>query len=366
MRRFYCLCGNEVGFHDHYCKHCGRDLAFDPQIGTMWSGELIAQDHFFAHSANRGKAVKFRPCAQRFSAIGCNWLLLNEDEHCQCIACRSSRVIPDQSIQRNINRWYRLEQAKRQLFQTLLDLQLFNAAQPAVFQDLRFDFLEDRRSNPNLQLEHVLTGHYDGLITLNAAEADEGFLHTMKEQMRERYRTLLGHFRHEIGHYFWLKFFTTEAQKRQFRSVFGDERDDYAHALERYYQQGNNNHWRSRFITPYASSHPHEDWAETWAHYLHIVDTLQTAQSYGISIYEPQEHNFNRWFVEWARVAQIMNALNRSMGLAEPYPFKLSEIVVGKLHFIDEVIQEYAQRQTNNAAATEKPLADTVASWTKS
>lgn len=344
MKRFYCHCGNEVGFHDHFCRECGRDLAFDPQISTIWSGELIAQDHFVAHGPDGDKSLVFRPCEHRFKEVACNWLISKEDENCQCIACRSSRVIPDQSYKQNITRWYRLERAKRQLFQTLIELHLINAENAAEFSDLKFDFLEDKRSNPLLDLEHVLTGHCNGLITLNAAEADESFLHSMKEQMGERYRTLLGHFRHETGHYFWSKFFVSEKEQQQFREVFGDERDDYSAALERYYQQGNNNHWRSRFITPYASSHPHEDWAETWAHYLHIVDTLQTAQSFGISVYDPQEHNFNHWFKEWARVAQVMNALNRSMGITEPYPFKLSEIVVGKLRFIDEVIA----RHTNN------------------
>jgi hypothetical protein len=349
MRRFYCHCGNEVSFHDHFCRECGRDLAFDPQIGTIWSGELIAKNHFVAHGPDGDKSLTFRPCEHRFTNVACNWLLMNDDDNCQCIACRTSRIIPDQSFANNTTRWFRLERAKRQLFQTLIDLQLLDANKPHTFSDLKFDFLEDKRSNPSLDLEHVLSGHCDGLITLNAAEADEGFLHTMKEQMRERYRSLLGHFRHEIGHYFWLKLFVEEEHKQQFREVFGDERRDYAEALQHYYQQNEQNHWRSRFITPYASSHPHEDWAETWAHYMHIVDTLQTAQSYSISVYDPQEHNFNHWFAEWARVAQVMNSLNRSMGLAEPYPFKLSDIVVGKLRFIDEVIARYTQHNLDKS-----------------
>lgn len=344
MRRFYCHCGNEVRFHDHFCKNCGRDLAYDPQIGTIWSGELRQNTQFIAHGTDGRTRLKFQICEHRHSDVGCNWLLAPEDTHCQCIACRTTRMIPDQSSETNANRWFRLERAKRQLFQTLIDLGLIQADHPEHFSDLRFDFLEDKRSNPNIDLEHLLTGHCDGLITLNAAEADEGFLHTMKEQMQELYRTLLGHFRHEIGHYFWLKFFDSESLKQQFRAVFGDERQDYAQALETYYQKNQQNHWRSRFITPYASSHPHEDWAETWAHYLHIVDTLQTAQSFGLSLYDPQTHNFDNWFQEWHRVTQVMNALNRSMGLAEPYPFRVSEVVQGKLRFIDEVIDRYGQR----------------------
>ncbi|MBO1924665.1 putative zinc-binding metallopeptidase [Thiomicrorhabdus sp. 6S3-12] len=340
MKRFYCICGEEVFFYDHVCKNCGRDLAYDPQIGTMWSGELV-QNRFIAHSGNKKQSLDFTVCEHRSADVGCNWLLSNTDSNCQCIACRTTRTIPDQSYEKNLNRWFHLERCKRQLFQTLIALRLIDARRPEQIANLQFDFLEDKRSNPNIDIEHVLTGHSDGLITLNAAEADEGFLHTMKEQMQERYRTLLGHFRHEIGHYFWGTLFATDDQKMKFREVFGDEREDYNEALERYYQQGKQNHWRGRYITPYASSHPHEDWAETWSHYLHIVDTLQTAQSYGLSAYDPQEHNFDHWFSEWHRVTQVMNALNRSMGVSDPYPFKVSDIVQGKLRFIDETIAAY-------------------------
>lgn len=343
MRRFYCHCGQEINFHDHFCSRCARDLAYDPLIGTLWSGELRDNHQFIAHT-KQGKHLEFRVCANRQSDVGCNWLLVEQDSHCQCVACRTTRTIPDQSHPINATRWFRLEGAKRQLFQTLIDTKLINASRPVSFADLQFDFLEDQRSNPNLDLEHVLSGHYDGLITLNAAEADEGFLHTMKEQMQELYRSLLGHFRHEVGHYFWLKFFDTESRRETFREVFGDERQDYTQALDAYYANNHQSHWRSRFITPYASSHPHEDWAETWAHYLHIVDTLQTAQSFGVSVYDPQAHNFDHWFSEWRRVTQVMNALNRSMGLAEPYPFRLSDMVIGKLRFIDETIAQYTQR----------------------
>lgn len=350
MRRFYCRCGGEIFFHDHYCKACGRDLAYDSHIKTMWSGEDNQNGVFIAHSP-QGRKLTFKTCHNRHTVVACNWVLPSKSEECQCVSCRSTRTIPDQTLTKNTERWRKLEKSKRLLFQTLIELDLINGKRPESISDLQFDFLEDNRSNPAVNLEHILTGHCDGLITLNAAEADEGFLHTMKEQMQERYRTLLGHFRHEIGHYFWLKLFVTEPQKEAFRNVFGDEREDYAQALENYYAKGKQNHWRSRFITPYAASHPHEDWAETWAHYMHIVDTLQTAQSYNLSVYQPQEHNFDNWFAEWARVAQVMNQLNRSMGTAAPYPFKLSEMVVGKLRFIDEVVQQYAKQ---NASAQQQ------------
>ena len=265
MRRFFCYCGEEVGFHDHICKGCGRDLAYDPQAGTMWSGELFSNDQFVAHGVGEidrpVKNLVYQSCENRRGVVGCNWLLSDSDVSCQCISCRSTRIIPDQSLSHNATRWFRLERAKRQLYQTLIDLEIFDSHQPKRFASLKFDFLEDRRSNPNIELEFVLTGHFDGLITLNAAEADEGFLHTMKEQMRERYRTLLGHFRHEIGHYVWLLFFQTPEHIEEFREVFGDESQDYSEALQAYYDSKQQSHWRARYITTYASSHPHEVWA---------------------------------------------------------------------------------------------------------
>lgn len=338
MKRFYCQCGHEIFFQDLYCMKCGRDVGYAPEVQTMWSGE-ISQESGFKAKLN-DQEVFFKLCENRYSAVECNWLVADDDANCQCLSCRTTRTIPDLSMPKNPKRWRELELAKRQLFNSLLDMNLMICKEPSGG-CLQFDFLEDKRSNPSVTLEHVLTGHHNGLITLNAAEADEGFIHTMKEQMQERYRTLLGHFRHEIGHYFWTKLVRLDKDFKRFREVFGDERADYAEALQMYYDSGARNYWRSKFITPYASSHPHEDWAETWAHYMHIVDTLETAKSYGISVYEPKENDFNDWFAEWERVAQIMNALNRSMGLADPYPFTVSVIVEGKLRLIDELIEAY-------------------------
>ncbi|WP_373019617.1 putative zinc-binding metallopeptidase [Thiomicrorhabdus sp.] len=342
MKRFFCQCGQEVFFHNLYCGECGRDLAYDPSIQTMWSGEIHDDQYFYPHSSdpNLPPPKSLKLCQLRESQVNCNWLIASGDSEseCQCISCRTTRVIPDLSQEKNPKRWQYLERAKRQLMYTLLELKLISPHGGEANKDLKFDFLEDRRTNPNVTLEHVLTGHHKGLITLNAAEADEGFLHTMKEQMGERYRTLLGHFRHEVGHYYWQHLIADKHLEDSFREVFGDERQDYEKALKRYYEKGKENHWMGRYITLYASSHPHEDWAETWAHYMHIVDTLETAVSYGLSVYEPKENDFDRWFNEWRRVSQVMNALNRSMGMADPYPFTLSPVVQGKLRFIDELV----------------------------
>ncbi len=328
-----------------YCTKCGRDLLYDPSSKTMWAG-LMTPEGFQAHPSQDSlfQPLMFKTCNNRSSVINCNWAVSNDKDE-QCLSCSCTRIIPEQSTEKNQNRWRKLERAKRQLFTTLLNLNLPIEAFNQKEGGLAFDFLEDQRSNPNVCLEHVLSGHSNGTITLNAMEADEGFLHTMKEQMGESYRTLLGHFRHEIGHYYWDIVIDNDEKLNTFRELFGDERQDYTEALESYYQQGQPSFRSSQYITPYASSHPHEDWAETWAHYLHIVDTLETAVSYGISSYEPKTNDFDDWYSEWARVAQTMNALNRSMGLSDAYPFILTDVVKSKLHFIDSLIDQFTYKK---------------------
>ncbi|MFA6699927.1 MAG: putative zinc-binding metallopeptidase [Thiomicrospira sp.] len=339
MKRFYCDCGQEVYFDNTHCEHCGRDLGFDPQTLSLRCGKR-EKGRFYSQDA-QGETLVFKVCSNHSEPLQCNWLLSIDDTHHQCISCRTTQTIPDLSRKKNPLRWKKLEQAKRRLFYTLLSLNLDVRGREAHQTGLAFQFLEDQRSNPNVNIEHVLTGHYNGLITLNAAEADEGFLHTMKEAMNEPYRTVLGHFRHEVGHYYWMMLLKDESLV-QFRRVFGDERFDYQRALSIYYEYGPARDWPVSFISGYATSHPLEDWAETWAHYLHITDTLDTAHAYGLTDYEPKAHDFDQWITEWARVTQVLNALNRSMGLADAYPFVLTPIILGKLRFIDQLIDSQA------------------------
>ncbi|WP_024850218.1 zinc-binding metallopeptidase family protein [Hydrogenovibrio kuenenii] len=343
MKRFFCRCGQEIFFNNLFCESCGRDLAYDPLIQSMWSGELSEQGFLPHYQDGSNTNVVLKPCDNRHYPINCNWLVTDEAA-CQCISCQTTRTIPDMNVPKNPQRWRILERAKRHLFSTLLLLNLPIQNYRQVVNGLSFDFLEDKRTNPNVALEHVLTGHSHGQITLNAAEADEGFLHTMKEEMGEPYRTVLGHFRHEIGHYYWDKLINNQQRLEAFRELFGDERQDYDEALKRYYENGAPEFRSHQYISMYASSHPFEDWAETWAHYMHIVDTLETAVSYGLSVYKPKVNDFNSWYSEWARVAQVMNALSRSMGHDDAYPFVLTDIVKGKLKFIDKVVDSFSEQ----------------------
>ncbi|MEX2365496.1 MAG: putative zinc-binding metallopeptidase, partial [Pseudohongiellaceae bacterium] len=145
-------------------------------------------------------------------------------------------------------------------------------------------------------------------------------------------------------------------QQDSFRELFGDERQDYRQAMQNYYQQKNPPAWQDGFISAYASAHPWEDWAETWAHYLHMIDTLETANDIGFRIQnDPHAENensgesdlssvkgmnFNALMDDWASLTIGLNALNRSMGLPDAYPFVLSPRATAKLRFVHHIITD--------------------------
>ncbi|OYW17694.1 MAG: hypothetical protein B7Z52_06345, partial [Burkholderiales bacterium 12-64-5] len=147
---------------------------------------------------------------------------------------------------------------------------------------LAFDIVSTL-SNPT-----VTTGHLNGVITVNLEEADDTYRQFNRQQLGESSRTLLGHFRHESAHYLWQRHLSELAWddplRLAFRERFGDEWLDYAAALSTYYKDGAPADWAQNYISAYASSHPWEDWAETWAHYLQIIDGLETCESLGIQV----------------------------------------------------------------------------------
>ena len=216
---------------------------------------------------------------------------------------------------------------------------------------LAFDFLHSPPGGPR-----VLTGHCNGIITVNIEEADNFARERIREEMREQYRTLLGHLRHEVGHYYWDRLIAGTSWLEDFRRVFGDEQQDYAAALQRNYQVGPLPGWEQAHVSAYASVHPWEDWAETWAHYLHIVDTLDTALSFGLDtrrlemeidpfgrdvLFRPNDPGAKRFLSflnAWIALSAVLNELSRSMGQPDLYPFALPRPAVAKLHFIHLVI----------------------------
>jgi hypothetical protein len=271
--------------------------------------------------------------------LGCNWLLEPDDYHNQCLSCRLTRTIPIQDNDRNLRRWRILEASKRRLVYNLLDHGLeFETREHNPEGGLAFDFLEDSRSNPNVAADHILTGHNNGLITINAAEADPEFRVSVRESMNERYRTILGHYRHEIGHYYFNKLVMTSDWIKYFIYTFGNPDNDYQAALDRYYKNGPRWDWQYYHISAYASMHPMEDWAETWAHYLHMCDTLETAESFNMTKVNLKHDSFDSIIGRWMDLTVAMNALTRSVGKPDAYPFVIKKHVIEKLGFVHRVV----------------------------
>jgi hypothetical protein len=328
MRRFACRCGARVFYESSQCLRCGAKLGFDPaRLMITAAGD---EDDGIGSTAAR-------PCRNRDEHRLCNWWVSADSANEYCASCSLTEVIPNLSRRQNRVLWGRMEQAKRRLLYDLLRLGLFSASVTAPFPAPTFRFLEDRRRNPLVEESFVLTGHYAGTITINLAEADDVARQAVREQMRERYRTLLGHFRHESGHFYFDRLLAAVGVRRErFRDVFGDERADYAAAIAAHHQRGQQEAVDTdRYVSRYAASHPLEDWAETWAHYLHIGDTLETAEACEIAPLAPQQAS---WIERWAELSVTLNELNRSLGLDDAYPFTLSPAVVAKLEFVREAL----------------------------
>ena len=358
MKTFTCCCGNTLHFENTQCLGCGRRVAFLPDALVVAALEPIGDRRFRALLPWQSD-VLYRRCRNDIDYQVCNWMVSDADADAYCVSCRLNRVIPDLSSAHNVRLWSRIEDAKRRLMYTVLRLGLpFVGRDRDVQGGLGFRFLADTDPGGGFSFhvpprERVLTGHDDGLITINLSEADTVAREVMRERMNEEYRTLLGHFRHESGHYFWDRLVRGSAWLAEFRALFGDERADYAAALSRYYGAGAPVEWRACWISSYAASHPWEDWAETWAHYLHMIDTLETAEDYGFTIHGepvnsagspaladlPGEDDYARLFADWVRLTTAMNAISRSMGLTDAYPFELNPLAARKLGFVHALVQ---------------------------
>ncbi|MPN18010.1 hypothetical protein SDC9_165368 [bioreactor metagenome] len=209
-----------------------------------------------------------------------------------------------------------------------------------------------------------MTGHASGMITLNVVEADDDERTKRRQALHEPYRTLIGHLRHESGHFYWDQLIANSEYLERFRALFGYENQDYAQALQRHYGKNPlDNSWRGQFISAYATSHPWEDWAETWAHYLHMVDLLETAASYGTCITVPDipgagqqliqnplgpvPPDFSVMQSQWVPLTLLHNSLNRSLGHGDAYPFAISGPAWDKLRFVHETISSYRSRATS-------------------
>jgi hypothetical protein len=368
---FHCDCGQPVFFHNTLCLASQTQLGYEPDLGEVRSlAEGPEPDTWVLASNPKGRI--FKRCGNLNTPAACNWLLPADSAETLCLACQLNRTIPDLLVPENSELWRKIEAAKRLLIAQLLTLGL--PVRPMVEEGdggLAFDFLGTSADGVA-----PLTGHASGLVTLNIKEADDAERARMREQMHEPYRTLLGHFRHEIGHYYWDVLIANGPFLEHFRKAFGDERIDYGEALKVHYENGAPPDWANHFISTYASSHPWEDWAETWAHYLHMMDTVDTALSFGISPkavqrdYEPfteavltdpddpSAQDFLRIVNAWVALTGVLNELSRAMGQRDFYPFALPAPVVGKLQFIHRVVKagsEQVSRDETVAVTIDEP-----------
>jgi hypothetical protein len=360
VKLFECQnCGQLIYFENTQCERCGLALGFLPNTQVMTALEPNA-DGTYTPLADRRRNVSY---CNNYQHGACNWLVdASADTLCQ--ACKLNRTIPDISQPENLRRWQRIEIAKRRLVYSLMRLGLpIESRIEAPEIGLAFDFLAPLSGEDGLG--KVLTGHDNGIITLNVAEADDAVRAEVRQKMGEPYRTLLGHFRHEIAHYYWMRLIPRNEENYElFRRVFGDETKDYGAALKEYYAKGAPADWQMHHISAYASAHPHEDWAETFAHYLHMIDTLDTAYAFGLRIrpragqdnnlaatisFDPyNQPDFDTIVDAWLPVTFAVNSINRSMGIDDLYPFVISPEVIEKLKAVHQAVRSSTKGRQNN------------------
>lgn len=351
-------CGHLVFFDSMHCVRCGSTLAFVPEAMGLRALEPAPEDapaRWQERSPAPG-AARYRLCTHRDDGGGCNFALPAHSPHHLCLACRQTHMLPPLADPLLRQHWARIEAAKRQLFYTLARLGLQSTADSTDAQDSpRYALLADLPDGPA-----ILTGHQGGTITLNVAEADDVERARRRLALHEPYRTLLGHLRHESGHFYWERLVQQGGRLDAFRALFGDERRDYAAALSAHYADGPPPDWQEQHVSAYATAHPWEDWAETWAHYLHMVDLLETASAYDTALQVPGADGLVREQVanpfahpappfdtlvhQWVPLTLLLNSLNRSLGQPDAYPFALSAGALRKLRFVHDTVQQASSR----------------------
>ena len=341
MKTYHCnRCQQLVFFENVRCERCEALLGYLPEVGEISAFEA-AGDGLWRSLHPGANGGLYRQCHNYAVENVCNWMVPAEAPDTLCRACQFTGAIPNLEVPGNRLYWYRLETAKRRLLYTLTALGLPLASRRENPETgLQFDFRETTGDG-----DAVITGHDRGLITLNVAEADDAAREQARTALHEPYRTLLGHFRHETGHYFFDRLIAGTRWEAPFRQRFGDERADYAEALKTYYDNGPPADWAQSTISAYATMHPWEDWAETWAHYLHMMDAVDTALGFGMSaremdldyqpfplttLYDP-EHPGGAAFLSfvnaWIDLAGMLTELSRAMGQPDFYPFVLPPAV---------------------------------------
>lgn len=392
MKTFQCSCAHKpiLFFESNHCLSCDSTVGIDDNFNQV---EPYQQDPstglFFKKSKPK---VQYKKCDNNEQYNACNgmvdlstFIADPEKDEVLCFACRFNETVPDLSIVEHIPLWRKMETAKRRALYTLKAFPIpLKTIKEAPETGLSFDFITDRNVKDHFTSqiegqEMVFTGHDYGHITINLAEADDVARSLTKHAMGERYRTLLGHFRHELGHYYFDQLIVPWPEKWALcKQYFGDDELDYQEALKRHYEQGAPVTWRESFISEYATMHPNEDWAETWAHYMHIVDTLETAQHFSMTgstsrveasteevselklpqntAYFSGQTSITNILDTWVDFSVMLNSLNRSMGLPDPYPFVLTQAVRTKLSFVHHAIHDKLHLLKETSSTTQSTL----------
>ena len=344
MKIFQCgHCDHALYFENYTCENCGHSSGFRDRDRMMLTFNSVVN----APLVSDREQIEYKYCKNKEYDV-CNWLIEKDNPQEYCNACQLNRTIPNLSDVENFEKWQNLEIAKHRL---VYQLQKIGLSLPSKMSDengLCFDFVA-KQNNPNL-----MTGHANGVITILLREADSVLREQMRKQFLEPYRTLIGHLRHEVGHYFWNRLVKTNPEVlTEFRAVFGDEQLNYGDALKSYYKTGAPANWQDSFISKYATTHPWEDWAETWAHYLHIMDMVETAYFFGVNVNPRKEGkvlktdvsfdpytvtDFNTIINICVPLSFAVNSINRAMGVPDVYPFVITARVVDKLKFIHQLL----------------------------
>jgi hypothetical protein len=345
MKSFGCShCGNKVYFENTSCLKCSHALGFQAETLSMIALEKTEQAGGLFRRTKGPNAGQVTYCSN-FAHGACNWLKPANDPTGLCVACDLNRTIPNLSEPGNLEAWNHLERAKKRLVYSLLRFALPLDAGASGKGRLTFDFARNTG-----------TGHLDGVISVDIMEADAVERERQRQYFGEPYRSLLGHLRHESGHFYWMTLVEGASLHDEFRGLFGDESQDYSEALARHHANGPLADWQTSHVSAYASAHPWEDWAETWAHYLHMVDALDTAESEGMDprsagfslgsvwpfkkydLY--QDASFPSLMERWIPLTIAMNRMSRSMGHTDFYPFVIPARAYAKLAFVHKVIRD--------------------------
>jgi hypothetical protein len=350
MERFACgVCANEVRFDASTCPVCGCSLGYVPGERTLRTLEPLGDGVSYAIRGHAGTSWR---CLN--AAWGCNWVLPADSGATWCRSCALTRGRPDDGRPDAVDAWSRAESAKRRIIHQLDGLALpVEGRSPATPNGLVFDLVY-------LPGERGLTGHLDGVVTLDLAEADDRRRDEIRTSHREPYRTLIGNLRHEIGHHYWHRLVGQSDDLGRARALFGDDRVDYAAALARHYGATDEPWDQSRFITRYAAAHPLEDWAETFAHYLHIVDVVETAAAFGLlgddaaGAAPTETSTFLELLGQWRPLARAIDAIAEDVGSPPIYPFRpCGGAVADKLEFVHARVVAHTGREQFYASAAD-------------